>query len=52
MRWLRYLLHDRWVLIKWRRNNNPSHDLAENVIRCYKLEGWIAKDVRRICNKQ
>lgn len=52
MKWLRYLLHDRWVLIKWCRNNKPSHDLAENVIRCYKLKGWIAKDVRHICNKQ
>lgn len=51
MKTLRYLFHDRWVLIKWRRGNKPSADLADNIIRSYKLTGWVAEDVRRICSK-
>ncbi|SSN09475.1 Uncharacterised protein [Klebsiella pneumoniae] len=51
MKTLRYLFHDRWVLVKWRRDNNPDADLADNIIRCYKLTGWMAEDVRRICSK-
>lgn len=51
MKALRYLFHDRWVLTKWRRHNKLSADLADNIIRCYKLTGWVAEDVRRICSK-
>lgn len=52
MKLLRYLLHDRWVLIKWCKNNKPSRDLAENINRHYGLSGWVAKDVKHICDRR
>lgn len=50
MNLLIHLFHGRWVLIKWCKNNKPSCDLAENIIRHYGLSGWVAKDVKRICD--
>lgn len=52
MNLLIYLFHGRWVLIKWCKNNKPSCDLAENIIKHYSLSGWVAKDVRCICDRR